>query len=58
MKRNIPLKALQAGPVEDASKGTARQTITIVTGISDDTELDRMSDFELIGAVAPRGGGW
>jgi hypothetical protein len=28
-----------------------------VTGISDDTELDRMSDFELIGAVAPLGDG-
>jgi cyclic-di-GMP-binding protein len=36
VKRNIPLKALQAGPVEDAAKGTARQTVTIVTGISDE----------------------
>ena len=36
VKRNIPLKALQAGPIEDAAKGTARQTVTIVTGISDE----------------------
>ena len=32
----IPLKALQAGAIEDAAKGTARQTVTIVTGISDE----------------------
>ncbi len=36
VKRNIPLKALQAGPIEDAAKGTARQAVTIVTGISDE----------------------
>jgi cyclic-di-GMP-binding protein len=36
IKRNIPLKALQAGKIEDAAKGTARQTITIVTGITDE----------------------
>lgn len=28
-----------------------------VTGVSDDAELDRMSDFDLIGAVAPLGAG-
>ena len=36
VKRNIPLKALQAGKIEDAAKGTSRQTISIVTGISDE----------------------
>ena len=36
IKRNIPLKSLQAGPIEEAAKGTARQTITVVTGISDE----------------------
>jgi uncharacterized protein YajQ (UPF0234 family) len=36
VKRNIPLKALQPGPIEDAAKGTVRQTITVVTGISDE----------------------
>jgi uncharacterized protein YajQ (UPF0234 family) len=36
IKRNIPLKALQAGAVQEAAKGTARQAITIVTGIPDD----------------------
>ena len=28
-----------------------------VTGIADDTELDRMSDFELVGQVSPLGAG-
>lgn len=28
-----------------------------VTGVSDDAELDRMSDFDLIGAASPRGAG-
>ena len=36
IKRNIPLKALQAGPIQEAAKGTARQSITILTGISDE----------------------
>ena len=36
IKRNIPLKSLQAGAVEEAAKGTARQTVTVVTGISDE----------------------
>jgi cyclic-di-GMP-binding protein len=36
IKRNIPLKALQPGPIQEAAKGTARQTITILTGISDE----------------------
>jgi cyclic-di-GMP-binding protein len=36
IKRNIPLKALQAGAIEDAAKGTVRQTVTIVTGITDE----------------------
>jgi len=36
IKRNIPLKALQAGAVEDAAKGTARQSVKILTGIADE----------------------
>ena len=36
VKRNVPLKALQPGPVEDAAKGTARQSVSILTGISDE----------------------
>ena len=36
IKRSIPLKSLQAGAIEDAAKGTVRQTVTIVTGISDE----------------------
>lgn len=36
VKRDVPLKALQPGPVEDAAKGTARQSVAILTGISDE----------------------
>lgn len=36
VKRNIPLKALQPGPIEDAAKGTARQSVAILTGIGDE----------------------
>ncbi len=36
VKRGVPLKALQPGTVQDAAKGTARQTISILTGISDE----------------------
>jgi uncharacterized protein YajQ (UPF0234 family) len=36
IKRKIPLKSLQPGAIEDAAKGTARQTVSVVTGISDE----------------------
>lgn len=36
VKRQISLKALDRGKVEEASKGTARQSITITAGISAD----------------------
>jgi uncharacterized protein YajQ (UPF0234 family) len=36
IKRNIPLKALKAGAIEDAAKGSSRQTVEVVTGIPDD----------------------
>ena len=36
VKREVPLKALQPGDVEPAAKGSVRQTISLVTGISDD----------------------
>jgi cyclic-di-GMP-binding protein len=36
IKRSIPLKALQPGEVADAAKGTVRQNVTVVTGISDE----------------------
>jgi cyclic-di-GMP-binding protein len=36
VKREVPLKALKEGPVEPAAKGTAKQTINLVTGISDE----------------------
>jgi uncharacterized protein YajQ (UPF0234 family) len=36
VKRGIPIKALQAGAIQDAAKGTARQTVDILTGIGDE----------------------
>jgi cyclic-di-GMP-binding protein len=36
IKRNVPLKALQPGPIQEAAKGTARQSIEIITGIPDE----------------------
>ena len=35
VRRSVPLKALEYGKVEDAAKGTVRQTVTISAGISD-----------------------
>lgn len=36
VKRQVSLKALDRGPVEEAAKGTVRQTITLNAGISAD----------------------
>ncbi len=36
VRREVPLKALLPGAVEPAAKGTVRQTIGLVTGISDE----------------------
>ena len=36
VKRSISLKALDYGKVEEAAKGTARQTVKLVAGISSD----------------------
>jgi uncharacterized protein YajQ (UPF0234 family) len=36
VKREVPLKALQPGDVEPAAKGSVRQTISLLTGISDE----------------------
>ena len=35
-RREVPLKALQPGEVQPAAKGAVRQTISLVTGISDE----------------------
>jgi uncharacterized protein YajQ (UPF0234 family) len=35
VKRQVSLKALEYGKVEEASKGRARQTVTLVAGLSD-----------------------
>src|ERR1700730_8126841 len=36
VRRQVSLKALDRGKVEEAAKGTVRQTITLVAGISSD----------------------
>ena len=36
VKRNVSLKALDRGKVEEAAKGTVRQTVTLNAGISSD----------------------
>ena len=36
VRRSVPLKALEYGKVEEASKGTVRQAVAISAGISDD----------------------
>ena len=35
-RREVPLKALQPGEIQPAAKGSVRQTISLVTGISDE----------------------
>ncbi len=36
VRRSVPMKALDYGKVEQASKGTVRQTVAVNAGISDD----------------------
>jgi cyclic-di-GMP-binding protein len=36
IRREVPLKALQPGEIQPAAKGAVRQTISLVTGISDE----------------------
>jgi cyclic-di-GMP-binding protein len=36
VRREVPLKALHPGEIEPAAKGSVRQTINLVTGISDE----------------------
>ena len=36
VRRQVPLKAMQPGEVEPAAKGSVRQTLKLVTGISDE----------------------
>ena len=45
VKRKVSLKCLDYGKVEEASKGRARQTVTLVMGINDTKakEIDRKS---------------
>jgi hypothetical protein len=36
VRRNVPLKALHPNNIEQAAKGTVKQTVDIVTGLSDE----------------------
>ena len=44
VRRQVSLKALSYGKVEEGSKGTARQTVTLVAGINDEKarEINRL----------------
>jgi uncharacterized protein YajQ (UPF0234 family) len=44
VRREVPLKALAYGEVEDASKGTVRQTVKLSVGISD-TKARELNKF-------------
>jgi uncharacterized protein YajQ (UPF0234 family) len=44
VRRNVSLKALDRGKVEEATKGTVRQTITLKAGISSD-EAKKLNVF-------------
>jgi cyclic-di-GMP-binding protein len=52
VKRNVPLKALAYGKVQEAAKGTARQVVTLNVGISDEKARE-INKF--IKAEAPKG---
>jgi len=54
VKRNVSLKALDRGKVEEAAKGTVRQTLTLNAGISADNAR-RLNKF--IKEHAPKGVG-
>jgi uncharacterized protein YajQ (UPF0234 family) len=49
VKRSISLKALDPGKVEEAAKGTARQTIKLVAGISSDKAKQVNSTIKNLG---------
>jgi cyclic-di-GMP-binding protein len=49
VKRSISLKALDAGKIEEAAKGTARQTIKLVAGISSDKAKQVNSTIKNLG---------
>jgi uncharacterized protein YajQ (UPF0234 family) len=51
VRREISLKALHAGEIQQAAKGTVRQTIDIVTGLSDE-KAKEISKFAR--GVAPK----
>ncbi len=36
VKRNVPLKALQPGEIQPAAKGSVRQSVKVVTGLTDE----------------------
>src|SRR3954465_15191746 len=49
VKRSISLKALDPGKLEEAAKGTARQTIKLVAGISSDKAKQVNSTIKNLG---------
>jgi len=51
IRREVPLKALQPGEVQQAAKGTVRQSVAILTGLSDE-KAKEISKFAR--GVAPK----
>jgi uncharacterized protein YajQ (UPF0234 family) len=49
VKRAVSLKALEYGKVEEAAKGTARQTVKLVAGISTDKAKQVNSHIKALG---------
>lgn len=49
VKRKVSLKVLDAGPVEEAAGGRARQTITLAAGISTDKAKDLNKFIKALG---------
>ena len=52
VRRNVPLKSLSYGKIQEASKGAARQVVTLNVGISDEKARE-INKF--IKAEAPKG---
>jgi uncharacterized protein YajQ (UPF0234 family) len=55
VRRQLSLKILKPGPIEPAAKGTARQTISLQQGISDELARDLVKQIKQVSPkVQPR----
>ena len=63
VKRKVPLKALNPGPIEPAAGSTVRQEIALQVGIPTEymllgSQVEPMTDDQLADAAEQRGGAW